>query len=91
MFLFNSLLGTNNNNNKIIVNADHIPPKNTFHKALEILNTTGMHDELEKKNPTLYRMITADNRDKGLCRQVLVEDHRIILTTGNSKVAHKIR
>ncbi|KAM4726523.1 uncharacterized protein FYW61_012323 [Anableps anableps] len=85
---------TNADNNKSSpVNADHIPPKNTFQKAHEMLQKPEnevLKQRLKTKNPKLYAMIDK-NGNRGLCREVLTEHHQQALTTGNSKGSHRIR
>ncbi|XP_061589195.1 uncharacterized protein LOC133454486 [Cololabis saira] len=74
------------------VNADHIPPINTFQRAREMLQKPENRDQREKlmkERPQLYAMINENGNRR--CREVLTQHHRVALTTGNSKPSHKIR
>ncbi|XP_014843912.1 PREDICTED: uncharacterized protein LOC106918565 [Poecilia mexicana] len=82
-----------NNNQSCPVNADHIPPINTFQKAHEMLQkpeNEALRNWLETSQPKLYAMIDKTGK-RGLCREVLTEHHKQALTTGNSKGSHRIR
>ncbi|KAM4546600.1 uncharacterized protein V3H82_020357 [Fundulus diaphanus] len=82
-----------NNSKHSPVNADHIPPKNTFQKAFEMLQkpeNEELKQSIKTKNPKLYKLIDK-NGNRGLCREVLTEHHQQALTTGNSKGAHLVR
>lgn len=84
---------TDNNNKNSPVNADHIPPKNTFqeaHKILQKPENKALRQSIRNKNPKLYAMIDK-NGNRGLCREVLTEHHLQVLTTGNSKGSSRIR
>ncbi|XP_015252433.1 PREDICTED: uncharacterized protein LOC107099019 isoform X1 [Cyprinodon variegatus] len=88
-----SNIAANNNNNTSPVNADHIPPKNTFQMAHEMLQKPENQDlkkSIESKNLKLYAMIKR-NGNGGLCREVLTEHHHQALTTGNSKGSQIVR
>ncbi|KAM6903060.1 uncharacterized protein FYW49_016568 [Xenentodon cancila] len=83
----------NNCNSSSPVNADHIPPINTFQRAHQMLQKAENRDQKEKlmkEHPQLYAIIS-EKGNHGLCREVLTHHHRVALTTGNSKEAHKIR
>ncbi|XP_054902598.1 uncharacterized protein LOC129370558 [Poeciliopsis prolifica] len=82
-----------NNNRSSTVNADHIPPINTFQRAHEMLQkpeNEAQRDWLKTNNPKLYAMFDKTGK-RGLCREVLTEHHKQALTTGNSKGSHKVR
>jgi len=81
------------NNSSSPVNADHIPPINTFQKAHEILDRPEnkvLKEKLRKDHAGLYSMIDGKG-NRGLCREVLTQHHKLALTTGNSKESHKVR
>ncbi|XP_051793848.1 uncharacterized protein LOC127530632 [Acanthochromis polyacanthus] len=81
----------NNNNSSSPVNADHIPPINTFQKASQMLDqNSSARQKLQQKNPKLYQMMDGKGTH-GLCREVLTPHHQLALTTGNGKEAHLIR
>ncbi|XP_051811445.1 uncharacterized protein LOC127536072 [Acanthochromis polyacanthus] len=82
----------NNNNNRSPVNADHIPPINTFQRASQMLQDLDAiaRQELQQKNPKLYEMMDGKGTH-GLCREVLTPHHQLALTTGNGDDAHLIR
>ncbi|XP_051793563.1 uncharacterized protein LOC127530550 [Acanthochromis polyacanthus] len=87
----NVRLDNNNNNSSSPVNADHIPPINTFQKASQMLDwNPSARQELQQKNPKLYQMMDCKGTH-GLCREVLTPHHRLALTTGNGDDAHLIR
>lgn len=105
MFLFKSIKAVrtenrqksskpdNNNKNSCPVNADHIPPKNSLKKAYEMLQqpeNLEQAERLQREQPKLYQMLT-ENGNLGLCREVLTEHHKQILTTGSSKESKQIR
>ncbi|KAM4545151.1 uncharacterized protein PAE49_017852 isoform 1-T1 [Odontesthes bonariensis] len=81
------------NNSSSPVNADHIPPINTFQKAHEMLNrpeNRELKEKLIKDHAGLYSMV--DGRgNRGLCREVLTHHHRLALTTGNSTESQAVR
>ncbi|XP_023136771.2 uncharacterized protein LOC111575722 isoform X2 [Amphiprion ocellaris] len=81
-----------NNNNSSPVNADHIPPINTFKRASQMLQDLdpSARQELQQKNPKLYQMMDGKGTH-GLCREVLTPHHQLALTTGNGDDAHLIR
>ncbi|KAM4546697.1 uncharacterized protein V3H82_020437 isoform 2-T3 [Fundulus diaphanus] len=75
------------------VNADHIPPKDTFQKAFKMLHkpeNEELKQSIKTKNPKLYKLIDK-NGNCGRCMEVLTEHHLQALTTGNSKGAHLVR
>ncbi|XP_035998571.1 uncharacterized protein LOC118564488 isoform X2 [Fundulus heteroclitus] len=75
------------------VNADHIPPKNTFQKAFEMLQkpeNKELKQSFEANEPKLYKLIDK-NGNCGRCMEVLTEHHLQALTTGNSKEAKLVR
>ncbi|KAM9718212.1 uncharacterized protein ACNS7B_021606 isoform 2-T4 [Menidia menidia] len=89
--------GSNNmpvdNNTGSPVNADHIPPKDTFMQAQRILNRPENHElkeKLSRDKPGLFAMID-EKGNRGLCKEVLTHHHLLALTTGNSKESKKIR
>ncbi|KAM9857183.1 uncharacterized protein ACBR49_000843 isoform 1-T1 [Aulostomus maculatus] len=78
------------------VNADHIPPKDSYLTALRILDESPRsHEELKNKRPNLYeelRKIQHNTRgDTLLCMEVRTEHHKQALTTGNSGAARICR
>ncbi|KAF6739997.1 Protein translocase subunit SecA [Oryzias melastigma] len=84
---------TSNQNSSSPVNADHIPPINTFqtaHRELMKPENRELKEKLQKYHPRLYEMIDVKG-NQGLCREVLTQDHLQVLTTGNSKEAQRVR
>ncbi|RVE63398.1 hypothetical protein OJAV_G00136070 [Oryzias javanicus] len=84
---------TSNQNSSSPVNADHIPPINTFqiaHKELMKPENRGLKEKLQKDHPRLYEMID-EKGNRGLCREVLTQHHMQVLTTGNSKESKRVR
>ncbi|XP_041864820.1 uncharacterized protein LOC121654659 isoform X2 [Melanotaenia boesemani] len=79
-----------NNNTGLVVNADHIPPQDSFKKAYQELARTGKLDEFKQKHPGLSSLID-ETGNRGLCREVLAEHHQRALTTGNSSESRRIR
>lgn len=85
-----------NNNANGTLNADHIPPLDSFNQSLTVLKS---HPDtlrrLKNKNPALYEMITSKEEDKRgsnlVTMEVLVEDHKRVLTTGPGTCAIKSR
>ncbi|XP_062373894.1 uncharacterized protein LOC134062039 [Sardina pilchardus] len=83
------------NTNTYMVNADHIPPKDAFRKALnQLKKDPGKGNKLKKKNPKLYEMIwTLENKSGSnlVAMEVLAKHHELALTTGSSHVSNRCR
>lgn len=84
-------------NNRGILNADHIPPKDAISKAWKRLSEDRpeQQEQFKNTNPNLYEMIASikdDNNGQSLiAMEVLAVDHRRALTTGRSHRATKCR
>ncbi|XP_035286379.1 uncharacterized protein LOC118234127 isoform X4 [Anguilla anguilla] len=75
-----------------IVEKDHFIPTDTFAKAREneeALNELQNSQRTERSE--LYNLVTEKDKNDHLAMQVLYQDHRNALTTGNSKGAQKCR
>ncbi|XP_041833186.1 uncharacterized protein LOC121634547 [Melanotaenia boesemani] len=72
------------------VNADHIPPIDSFKKAHQELARTGNLANFKQQHPGLYLLID-ETGNRGLCREVLEEHHKRTLTYGKSSESCRIR
>ncbi|KAM9516899.1 uncharacterized protein ACWYII_044167 isoform 2-T2 [Salvelinus alpinus] len=88
----NSKLLSDNMEKIVIVERDHIPPKNSLKLARE---QEPQMENLQQKNPKLYDMINSIVSDQNgtnlLTMRVLKQHHRIALTTGASKTSVSCR
>ncbi|XP_029564672.1 uncharacterized protein LOC115159260 isoform X2 [Salmo trutta] len=84
----NTKLFSDNMGERGIVEADHIPPKNSLKLARD---QKSQMKNLQQKNPKLYDMINSIESDQNggnlLTMRVLKQHHRIALTTGASKTS----
>ncbi|XP_064797117.1 uncharacterized protein LOC135517002 [Oncorhynchus masou masou] len=84
----NTKLFSDNMGERGIVEADHIPPKNSLKLARD---QKSQMKNLQQKNPKLYDMINSIESDQNggnlLTMRVLKQHHRNALTTGRSKTS----
>lgn len=79
--------------NRLAVEADHVPPKCVFQNALKTLQdpkNVKSSEDLKNKSPNLIALLDK-NGDRGLCREVLKSHHEAGLTWRNRKESRIIR
>ncbi|XP_014185955.2 uncharacterized protein LOC102304971 [Haplochromis burtoni] len=73
--------------NRLAVEADHVPPRCVFQNALKTLQdpeNVKLREDLKNKSPNLFALLDK-NGDRGLCREVLKPHHEAGLTWRNRK------
>ncbi|KAJ7996402.1 hypothetical protein DPEC_G00236710 [Dallia pectoralis] len=87
----NTSLFSNEKENRGIVVADHIPPKD----SLKLARDHPQIEDLRQKNPKLYDLIDSVGSDPNgmnlVAMRVLTQHHRDALTTGTSKESDNCR
>lgn len=86
-----------------MVEADHIPPKDSVQKLRQLFEKNPrLKKSFKDKNPEVYKLVMSmktkealeGKKDLGkdlLCMNTLYKDHRSVLTTGNSTASKACR